>query len=169
MAKTVINFALLFIGLALAQVLVFNHLILWHCALCMAFVYMYIRMPMTMTPIAAMSVGLAMGFVIDVFSDTEGMNMLASVLLCAARPAIFKLYATHEENMDKVQPSSRTMTPAPFLKYSFTMVLVYCILVYVIEAFGFFDPLRLLLRIGASTVFTYLIVIALDSVNLRLK
>jgi hypothetical protein len=46
-----------------------------------------------------------------------------------------------------------------------TMILVYCILALSIEAFTFFNPMRLMLRIVASTVYTFVIIYAIDSLS----
>lgn len=169
MARTVVNFGILFLVLLLAQVLIFNNLILFHCAMAMVFVYFYIRMPMSWSPSVVMSTAFVMGFFVDVFSDTLGMNTLASVVLCGARPVIFTLYSSHDDVSEVAAPSMRTMGTGPYLKYALSMVVLYCLLVYVIEAFGFFDIGRLVLRIVASSIFTGILIVAIDSINLRLR
>ena len=52
---------------------------------------------------------------------------------------------------------------ATYLKYLLTMTLLYCSLIFLIEAFTFFNPVRLLLRIVFSTILSMALMVGIDS------
>ena len=50
-----------------------------------------------------------------------------------------------------------------YLKYLLTLTLLYCMMIFTIEAFTFFNPLRLILRIVCSTALSMLVMVGIDS------
>ena len=50
------------------------------------------------------------------------------------------------------------------MKYLLTLTLIYCALIFTIEAFTFFNPLQLLLRIIFSTLLSMIIMLGIDSI-----
>jgi hypothetical protein len=166
MSKTIFNFFLLFVALILAQAVIFNNLILFNCALAFVFIYPLIIMPVSVKTNWAMTLGFLTGLAVDVLSDTQGMNALACTLLAFIRRPMFHLYVPRDEDLAGQNANSHNMGLAAFLKYSSSMVLFYCIMVYVIEAFNFFDVQRMLLRIVASSIFTFIVLYAFDSLSL---
>ncbi len=167
MSKTIINFILLFIVLVLAQAIVFNNICLFNVAIPFVFIYLILKLPMSVNINVMLTIGFITGLTVDIFSDTQGMNALACTLLAFFRNGIFHLYAPREDDIALLQPSTRTMGVAAYLKYLFTMILIYCAMVFIIEAFAFFHPVTLLLRIVCSTALTFIIIYAIDSLNIR--
>ncbi len=51
-----------------------------------------------------------------------------------------------------------------YVKYLFTLVLLYCTIIFLIEAFSFFNVLQLALRILCSTLLSFLLLLGLDSI-----
>lgn len=169
MTKTIINFSLLFIVLVMAQALIFNHLVLFGCAIPMIFVLLIVRLPMSLPVGWCLTVCFALGLCVDCFSDTPGLNALACTIAAFSRRNVFHLLAPREDDIMSVTPSGRTMGTPAYSKYLFAMTLLYCTSVYIIEAFGFFHPLVLLTRALASTVYTFLILFALSAITLRTR
>lgn len=163
MARTVLQFTLLFIVLVLAQVLVFNRLYLFETALPLAFIYFILRLPVTIGSIGAMTLSFIMGMTIDIFSDTAGMNALACTILAVLRLPVLRLYFPREEDLTYPEPSMQSLGAGIYMKYAMTMSLVYCTLYFVIEAFSLFNPLTLTLRILGSSVLTFIIIMCIDS------
>lgn len=81
MAKSILQFTLLFMVLVLAQVLVFNRLYLFNIAIPLAFIYFIMRLPVTMSLMWVLTLSFFTGLSVDIFSDTLGMNALACTLL----------------------------------------------------------------------------------------
>lgn len=167
MTRTALNFILLFIVLVLAQAVIFNHLVLFGCAVPLVFLYLLVRLPMSISPTAMLSIGFLLGLSVDVFSDTPGMNTIACTVTAFIRRPVFHFFAPHEDDIMTIQPTSETMGMPAYIKYLLSMVAIYCVAVFTVEAFGFFHPLILLLRAASSTVYTFLLLYAIGSINLR--
>lgn len=162
MAKTVIQFTVLFIVLVLAQVLVFNHLYLFNSALPLAFIYFIMRLPISLSTISVMSLSFLLGLTIDIFSNTAGMNALACTLLAVMRMPVFHLYAPREDDINNLEPSVKTLGIATYTKYAISISLIYCTVFFIIESFSFFNPTKLVLRICGSTILTFIFLMCID-------
>lgn len=163
MSKTVIQFTILTILLVMAQVLVLNHICLFNVAVPMVFIYIIIRLPITLGANWAMTIGFILGLVVDIFSDTYGMNALACTILAVMRRPVLHLYVSREEELPRPEPSIYSLGTTAYLKYLLTMTLVYCTLIFLIESFTFFNPLRLVLLIVCSTLLSVLLMAGIDS------
>lgn len=167
MSKTALTFILLFLLLVPAQAVIFNNLILFNVALPLVFIYLIIRLPLTLSPNWAMTFGFVTGLTVDIFSDTPGMNALACTILAVCRRPVFHLYMSLDDDLSGQCPSIRTMGPAAYTKYMLTMVFIYCLCVFSIEAFQFFNLRLLLMRTICSTLFTFILIYAVDSLSFR--
>lgn len=151
----------------LAQAVIFNNLVLFNCALPFVFIYFILTLPVTFSTNLSLTLGFITGLCVDCFTDTYGMNTVSCTVLAFIRKPIFHLYVPHDDDLAGQRLSMRTMGPASFLKYSVTMVLIYAILLNTIDAFSLFNPLRLLVRIIAGTLYTFIIIYAIDSLALN--
>ncbi|MDE5810716.1 MAG: rod shape-determining protein MreD [Muribaculaceae bacterium] len=167
MSKTILFFASLFILLTIAQALVFNQICLFGVALPLVFIYFIIKMPMSWPTTVCLILAFLLGLSIDILSNTQGLNALCCTLLASCRRPILRLYFPREEEMSEPEPSSKSIGLAEYLKYSFTLTFLYCILFFVIESLTFFDFFRLIIKIIASTILSYLFILALDSLSRR--
>ena len=167
MTKTVLTFILLFIVLIPAQAVIFNNLILFNVALPLVFIYLIISLPITLSTNWAMTIGFVTGMVVDIFSDTAGINALACTMLAFVRKPVYHLYMSYDDDLSGFRPSIATMGPAAYMKYLLTMVFIYCFTVFTIEAFQFFNFRLLILRTIFSTMFTLIIIYAIDSLSFK--
>ena len=92
MIRTFVKFLIFSIALVLLQATVFNHICLFNVAVPMAFIYVILRLPITMNVGWVLTVGFLLGLSVDIFSDTQGMNALACTLLAMLRKPVFTLY-----------------------------------------------------------------------------
>ena len=153
--------------MVLAQVIVFNHICLFGYAVPLVFIYLIIKLPMTISTNWVLTVSFLLGLTIDIFSDTQGMNSLACTLLGVLRRPVLRLYFPREEEMSMPMPSFRSLGVAVYLKYVFSISLIYCALFFMIESFSLFNPMRLLIKIASSALLTFIIIIAIDSLTFR--
>ena len=161
MSKTALTIFLLFLILIPAQAVFFNNLVLFSVAVPLVFIYIIITLPVTINDSLALTIGFLAGLFVDILSDTPGINALACTLLTALRKPIFHLYVSSDIDLADQQPLPRTMGAGAFMKYAATMSLVYCALAFTIEAFNVFNFKLYVLRIMASSVFTFIIIYAL--------
>lgn len=158
-----LQFILLGFILVLAQVMVFNHICLFNVAVPMVFIYLLVRLPITLSVNWMLTIGFFLGLTVDIFSDTYGMNTLACTVEAMMRKPILRLYVPREEDLTRPEPSMYSLGTATYLKYLLTMTLLYCSLIFLIEAFTFFNPVRLLLRIVFSTILSMALMVGIDS------
>lgn len=163
MSKTFFQFLLLGVILVFAQVLVFNHICLFNVGVPLVFVYLIIRLPITLSVNWTLTVSFILGLIVDIFSDTYGMNTIACTILAMVRKPVIRLYVPREEDLTRPEPSMQSLGVGVYMKYLLTMTLIYCTFVFVVEAFTFFNPLQLVLRIVCSTILSMVIMLGIDS------
>jgi len=150
--------------LILAQVVIFNNIVLLNVAMPFVFIYIIISMPVTWSTNTSVAIGFLTGLAIDICADTPGVNALGCTVLAFVRKPVFHLYVQRDEDLTGLPPSVGTLGVPVFMKYVVTMTLAYCTMVFTIDAFSIFPPLRILLRIVFSTAFTFVIIYALDAI-----
>lgn len=167
MTKTILHFAIMFVILVLAQAVVFNHICLFGVALPLVFIYFIIKLPIDLGANMMLTAGFLLGLTVDIFSDTQGMNALACTILSAMRRPVMHLYLPREDDMTDPVPSAKSMGDSVYAKYSFSMVLLYSIVFFLVESMTFFNFWRLILKISASAILTFIIITAIDSLTSR--
>jgi len=160
--KTAISIVLTFLLLIPAQAVVFNHLGLFNVALPIVFIYIVVTLPVTLSTNWSTTIGFLAGLAVDIFCDTAGVNTLSCTVLAFVRKPIFHLYVSTDDDLAGRNTSARSMGHATFMKYLVTMVLIYCTMVFTIEAFQFFNFRLLVLRIISSTIYSFILLYALD-------
>lgn len=162
-----LRYLLLFVLLIPAQALIFNHMVLFNVAVPLVFVYLLICLPVTVATNWAVALGFVTGLSVDIFSDTLGLNALTCTVLAFARKPIFHLYHSMDDDLAGRMPSAQTMGAPGFMKYSFTMSLGYCMVLFLTEAFQLFNLRLLGMRIVFSTIYTFVFIYVLNCFTLR--
>jgi len=162
MTKTVLQFVGLFIILTLVQ-LVCNKLVLWGVAMPVVFIYLVLRLPITLHHGWVFTIAFFSGLVIDIFNNTPGMNALACTVMAAFRHPVFNLFVSRENDMNIPIPSIDSMGLGVYLRYMSVLVTLYCVLLFLIQAFTLHNFLLTLARIAASSVLSVLVILGLDS------
>lgn len=161
MNKTALSILIGALILIPAQAVFFNNMVLFSVAVPIVFIYIIITLPITYSPSLAMTIGFASGMIVDILSDTPGINALASTLIAFIRRAVFHLYVSSDIDLAEQRPSPRTMGSAAFMKYALTMTAFYCMIVFGIEAVQVFNFKLLLLRFISSTLYSFIIIYAI--------
>lgn len=151
---------LLFVVLILLQVLVFNQISVFGLATPFLYIFFLLKLPVGRNLFFVIIMGFLMGFIIDIFLNTPGINATASTLVAALRHSLLRLFFIKDESEDYV-PSIYTAT-IPFIKFATTAVIIHQTVLYALESFSLFNPQILLLRWSTSIVLTLILVFALD-------
>ena len=151
---------LLFALLIVLQVLVFNHISVFGLATPFLYIYFLLKLPVGRNVFYVIIMGFLMGFIIDIFLNTPGINAAATTIIATLRRPLLGLFFTKDESEDYV-PSIYS-TPAPFIKLATAMVVIHQTALYTLESLSLFNPQILLLRLGASIVLTLILLLALD-------
>lgn len=161
MTKSILSFALLFILLILAQVLICNHIVIFQVGVAFAFIYFIIALPVSLPTNWLIALSFLAGFLVDVCSDTLGVNSLACTILAILKKPIFFAYVQRDDKTKVMFPSIRTLGWPVYTKYMLTMSAIYCVLAFSIEYFSFAAVKDILILSAASTVFTLAVCLAI--------
>ena len=163
MNKSIITYAVLFIVLVLVQALIMNHIVLFNCAVCFIFIYFIIRLPINISTNLLLTLGFLLGLSVDVLSDTPGLNSLACTVLALVKRPVFFAYEQHDDKNRNLSPSMGTMGFFIYCKYILSMSAIYSVVALFVEFIYYSEIIEILISIGASTAFTFLVLLAIDS------
>lgn len=162
MTKTVLQLSLLFVVLVLVQVMCYK-ILLFGVAVPLVFIYLIMRLPVTWHMNITLTIAFVMGLIVDVFNNTPGMNALCCTLLAAFREPVFALFVPRENEMNNPIPCVDTLGFGSYLKYMSTLVVIFSAMIFLVQAFTLHNWPLTLLRIGASSLLTITLLLALDS------
>ncbi len=163
MNKSFFSYILLFVILVLVQALLMNHIVLFSSAVCFIFIYFLIKLPINLSANLVLTLGFLLGLSVDMLSDTPGLNALCCTVLASLKRPVFFAYEQHDDQNRNISPSIGTVGFFNFSKYIFSMSAIYCLLTFFVEFINFSDILGILIKAGASTIFTFLAMLAIDS------
>lgn len=163
MNKSVISYIILFVILVLVQALLLNHIVLFDNAVCFIFIYFLIKLPLNLSANLVLTLGFLLGLTVDMLSDTPGLNALCCTILASLKRPVFFAYEQHDDQKRNISPSIGSMGFFNFSKYVFSMSTIYCLLDFFVEFIEFSDVVGILIKAGVSTVFTFLMILAIDS------
>ena len=83
--------------------------------------------------------GFATGLVIDMFANTPGLNVAATVLLAFMRPVVINLVGKRPDYEQSGEPSMREMGFKWFFPYALLLVLIHHFALNFIDVFSFHE------------------------------
>ncbi len=162
MNKTILQIIVLFIVMILAQVVCYK-ILLFNVAIPIVFIYLILRLPINWNLNINLTIAFLMGLMVDITVNTPGMNALCCTLLAAVRYPVFALYVSRENEMSNPVPSVDTLGFNVYLKYMATLTVLYCTMLFTIQAFTIRNWPLTLGRIAASSLLTIILLLAIDS------
>lgn len=164
MNRTLIENIIILIGLILIQVLACNHILLFGVAIAFVFIYVIIRLPMDMKIDIVLTWAFISGFIVDMFSDTPGVNSLAATIVAMLRRPMLYAYVPKDDRTKNIVPSLQTLGFSIYGKYLFSMSLIYCLLAFSIEYFNFANVKEIIIMTVSSAILTFIILLGIDSI-----
>lgn len=162
MNKDIVFFAILFVTIMLLQILVCNHIALFNVAIPIVFIYFIIRLPISLNTSFLLTLSFLAGFIIDIFSDTLGVNSLACTFLAVLKKPVFFAYVDKDDRTKDLLPSVATLGIGTYSKYLFSMIIIYCLLVFSIEYFNFANVKDIVILSASSCTLTFIVLLATD-------
>ena len=163
MTNDFIKYFLIFLICILTQALIFNHIVLFHVAIPVVFIYFIIRLPISLKLTWVFTLAFFTGLIMDIFSDTPGVNALACTIIAALREPIYYAYVPKDDVTCRLTPSISNIGIINYGKFLLTFIAIYCLLAFTIEYFSFADVKGIVILTSASTLFTFIILFAVDS------
>ena len=149
--------------LILVQVLACNHIMLFDVAIAFVYIYVIIRLPMDLHINWLLTWAFFSGLIVDMFSDTPGVNALACTILAMCKRPTLYAYVPKDDRTKSIIPSVQSLGFTIYGKYLFSMSAIYCLLVFCIEYFNFANVKEIVVMTVTSSVFTFLILLGIDS------
>ena len=162
-----IKYAVLFILLILLQVLIFNRISFLGYATPFLYIYFIIKLPIGLNRGVVTVLGFVMGFIIDIFCNTPGINAAATTSIAFFRDWIQNLFFMREDYAEQ-EPGIGLLGLA-FMKYAVLLTFIHHLLLSLFESFTFFNIRLVLLRIFCSSILTSLLILAIEGFSKKDK
>lgn len=154
---------ILFICLIIVQVLICNHIHIFNVAVPFVFIYVILRLPMSLSTNWLLTWAFLSGFIVDIFSDTPGVNSLSCTLLATVKRPVLYAYIPRDDRTKDILPSLANLGFADYAKYVLTMIVIYCFMVFTIEYFNFIDVKDIVIMALSSSILSFGLILGIDS------
>lgn len=163
---TFLNRLKYFLIAAVIQVLLFSHIHLFGYATVYIYLLFIMKMPRFATRNEQMMWAFALGLVVDMFSNTPGINAAAASMLAFMRDYVLAMFIPNGITED-FTPGTRVLRWGAYVSYAAICTLIFCTVLFLLEFFTLSHPLHLAISISGSTLLTLLFVIVFESLNRR--
>jgi len=164
MKKMSLSLIMLFFLLVFLQVGLFNNIHLFGLATPLLYIYFLIKLPVGINRSTVILLSTFLGFIIDIFGGTLGLNMFVMVVCGFLHYYFVRLFAPRDIPDDCI-PSFDTFGKYFFLRFSGIITLIQVFLLYFIESFSLFNTKLLFLHTISSFTITFLLIFAFESIK----
>lgn len=141
------------------QVLLLKNFILFDTAFCFLYVAFILLLPLELGSLSLILVAFVIGFSIDLFYDSLGINAAASVFIGFLRPYWLKI-VTPRGGYEEIEiPSLKTMDFEWFLIYALPLIFVHHLILFFLEAGGFDLFFFTSSKVLFSSILTFFIIV----------
>jgi rod shape-determining protein MreD len=148
-----------FFLLILLQVLIFNNLHIQGYINPYIYILFILLIPFETPHWLLLISAFALGFGVDLFSDTMGMHAAASVFMAFCRPGILRMVYSSKDYEVGITPGINDLGFEWFLKYAFILVFLHHLAFFYLEVFTFKEFFYTFGRVILSTITTVLFII----------
>jgi|GEM_PF-61053 len=169
-ARILIQATLLFIGLLLGQIFVFDLIHITGFGSVMVYPLLIMLLPINLPKAAVLVIAFLVGYILDFFTGNGGFHAAALTLMAFARGPVLDLLAPTAGYDKNALPTVEERGVKWFLLYAFLLLLVHQTAYYFIERFSFSNFMYTVIRIISGTaisVFTIWLLTLLFSATER--
>ena len=159
-----LRYTLIFLVTAVIQVLICNHIHLFHFATPLIYVYLVLVMRRGTVKWGMLLWGFSMGLLMDTFTNTPGVAAGSMTLIALLQPFILERMLLHEEE-ENIIPSMITLGKKQFVFFTLIIVGIYCAVFYTLELMSFFNFWMWLACVVGSTLITSALILTVESVR----
>lgn len=163
MNRDIAIYAAVFFTVVLMQVLIFNHIVLFNVAIPFVYILFILRLPINLNLNVLYTVAFFSGFLVDLFSDTPGVNALSALFMASLKRPVFFAYVTRDDKTTGISPSLSSLGWATYSKFLISMTAIFCLLNFSIEYFNFASVKEIAIMTVSSTLLSFILIIAADS------
>ena len=158
-----------FVVLIVVQLLLLNNINLAGLVNPYLFVLFILKLPFSTPRYLLLLSSFLMGVILDIFSNSPGLNASTCLLVAFARPHIVGLVTSKRSFDTGIQPSIKDMGLGWYLAYTTILVGIHHFSFFFIEIFRFQEFGFTLFRAFLSTAFTMLLVFLTEYLFFRPK
>lgn len=157
-----------FLLLLLLQILIFNNINVWGYLNPYVYVLFILMLPMNYSRASVLVLAFIMGFCVDIFENSGGIHIAASVFLGWIRRPLLRV-ATQKRGVDFENLRIGRLSFSNFALYTILGVFIHHFLLFLIESYRLADIGTVMVRTLVSTTFTFIFVILVHLWNFRKK
>ena len=158
-----------FVMLVLFQALVLNKIVLHGYATPYIYILFILLLPIRIPAWLQLFVGFALGYSIDLFSNTGGIHAFATVFLAYIRPFILKILTPPEGYEEHDRPTIKSLGIGWFFFYCSSLVLLHHFVFFAVEILSFKHFSYILLKTLFSSLLSIFIILLLQYLFYPLK
>ena len=102
-----------------------------------------------------------MGLLIDVLFNTPGLAAASLTLIAAIQPYLLEAFTT-QDSPENLEPTLQTLGWEKYTTYAVMTVLIFCIVIYSLEMFSFFNLLHWAMCVIGSTLITLVFIFTFE-------
>lgn len=155
-----------FVVLCLVQVLILNHIHLFDVAIPLLYVYFTITFQRGTPKWMILLWSFALGLAIDVFSNTPGLASGSLTLIAVIQPYLLELFVPRDSS-ENLEVSVSALGLSKFVIFTAVLLVVYSLVFFALEAFSFYNWQYWLSYAGASSLLTFVLIMAIESVRTK--
>ncbi len=160
MGNPIIKYILRFFALLLVQIFVLNNIQFSGYLNPYLYIIFIILLPLNFPNWALLILAFILGFFIDIFSNTLGLHIMATVAMAFARPTLLKILLSKKELETNSEPSIKENGITWFLSYAITLTVIHHFILFTLEVLRFNEYYKTLGKIIASVIFTTILIIS---------
>lgn len=157
-----LSLILRFIVLVFVQIFVLDNIQFMGYINPMIYVLFILSLPVKFPKWISLLLAFILGLIIDIFSNTLGVHIFATVLLAFIRIPIINLLVAFDENVNPT-PSFRSFGVNKYVKYVVICVTLHHFALFMVEAFSFINFDVTLLKILLSSLVSVSLIFIVQS------
>jgi len=164
--REAIQYSFMVLLYLLLQIFFMRNMVLFNYAFCFIYIAGILILPAEISRMYLLFIGFAVGFTVDIFSNTFGMHAAATVLIAYLRPFLIQ-YQMESKGAERVDIGIRSQGIGSFLAYIIPLILLHHTVLFIMEINNFGMILHTLLRIAASALFTVIMIVLVELFSRR--
>jgi hypothetical protein len=158
-SRVYISIVISFFAYLLAQSMLLKNFVLFDTAFCFLYIGFILMLPIQIGPLLLLFISFGIGFTIDLFYDSIGVNAAASVFIGFLRPYWLNIVTPRGGYEEIVIPNLRTIDFGWFLTYSLPLIFLHHFVLLYLEVGGFGMFFFTLTKVLFSTILTFFILV----------
>jgi len=164
--REAIQYSFMVLLYLLLQIFFMRNMVLFNYAFCFIYIAGILILPAEISRMYLLFIGFAVGFTVDIFSNTFGMHAAATVLIAYLRPFLIQ-YQMESKGAERIDIGIRSQGIGSFLAYIIPLILLHHTVLFIMEINNFGMILHTLLRIAASALFTVIMIVLVELFSRR--